>query len=121
MLDRRVNRMTRVATGFWTGFSPGPRAAAISVARAVGLLIPLAHVVVHVANHRKNASNLDGEACRFRTFELKPIVSGISGRDVAEFGTVRPRVQIPGPDQFLTSPGVVGPISPAALVHIRRQ
>jgi hypothetical protein len=30
-------------------------------------------------------------------FEQKSIVSAISERDVAEFGTVRPRVQIPGP------------------------
>jgi hypothetical protein len=29
--------------------------------------------------------------------DLKPIVSSVSGRKVSEFGTVRPRVQIPGP------------------------
>jgi len=32
-----------------------------------------------------------------RRIELKSIVSGIPGREFAEFGTVRPRVQIPGP------------------------
>src|SRR5438105_12841426 len=31
------------------------------------------------------------------SFEPKSIVFGISGRKVSEFGTVRPRVQIPGP------------------------
>ena len=30
-------------------------------------------------------------------FELKSTVIAISGREVSEFGTVRPRVQIPGP------------------------
>jgi hypothetical protein len=30
-------------------------------------------------------------------FEQKSIVSAISGRDISEFGTVKPRVQIPGP------------------------
>src|SRR5437667_10379880 len=30
-------------------------------------------------------------------FAQKSILSAISGRDVSEFGTVRPRVQIPGP------------------------
>ena len=35
-----------------------------------------------------------------RAVELKAIVSAVSERDVSEFGTVRPRVQIPGPDQI---------------------
>jgi len=52
---------------------------------------PSGHVVVHVVNGPKNGSNLDGAVGRIRTFELKPIVSAISGRDVSEFGTVRPR------------------------------
>ena len=58
---------------------------------------PSGHVALHVVIHRKNAANLDGVPGRSRRIELKPIVSDISGREVAEFGTVRPRVQIPGP------------------------
>src|SRR6266571_980544 len=40
-------------------------------------------------------------------FEQKSIVSAISGRDVSEFGTVRPRVQIPGPRPFLYSKSAI--------------
>ena len=29
--------------------------------------------------------------------ELKPLKNGLGGRDRLDFGTVRPRVQIPGP------------------------
>ena len=58
-------------------------------------------VVVHVVIQPKNASNLDGAAGRVRSFELKPIASAVSGREFAEFGTVRPRVQIPGPRPVL--------------------
>ena len=54
-------------------------------------------VALHVAIRGKSASNLDGEPGLTREIDLKPIVSSVSGRDVAEFGTVRPRVQIPGP------------------------
>jgi hypothetical protein len=42
-----------------------------------------------------------------RSFELKPVVSPVSGRDISEFGTVRPRVQIPGPRPFLSSKSVL--------------
>src|SRR5439155_25838672 len=62
-----------------------------------------AHVVLRVVNRRKNASDLDAAVGCVRTFELQPVVSGISGRKVSEFGTVRPRVQIPGPRPFLYS------------------
>jgi hypothetical protein len=54
-------------------------------------------VVVRVANRRENVSRLDAAFGCVRTFDLKRIVSAISGRKVSEFGTVRPRVQIPGP------------------------
>src|ERR1700694_5709146 len=35
--------------------------------------------------------------------ELKPLESLLGGRDRLDFGTVRPRVQIPGPRPFLSS------------------
>ena len=50
-----------------------------------------------VVNRRKNASNLDGALGYVGAFELKSTVSARSGRKVSEFGTVKPRVQIPGP------------------------
>jgi hypothetical protein len=55
---------------------------------------PSAHVVVHVANCLKNTANLDGGIGCVRTSELKATVSAVSGRDVSEFGTVRPRVHV---------------------------
>ena len=55
------------------------------------------HVALHVVIRRKNGSNLDAESELTREINLKPIVSSFSGRDVSGFGTVRPRVQIPGP------------------------
>src|SRR5256885_8842368 len=54
-------------------------------------------VVLHVVIRPKTDPILDEQGGRIGNFELKPIVSDISGREVAEFGTVRPRVQIPGP------------------------
>jgi len=60
-------------------------------------LNPWPDVALHVVHRRKNASDLDAEGGCVRAFDLKPIVSGMSGRKVSEFGTVRPRVQIPGP------------------------
>jgi hypothetical protein len=45
--------------------------------------------VLHVVIREKIASSLDGAASGVRTFELKRIVSCISGRKVAECGTVR--------------------------------
>jgi hypothetical protein len=36
-----------------------------------------------------------------RRIELKSIVSAIPGRNVSGFGTVRPRLQIPGPRPIL--------------------
>ena len=59
---------------------------------------------------RKNASNLDGAAHRARRFDLKPTVSGLSGRKFVEFGTVRPRVQIPGPRPILEFARLSGPL-----------
>ena len=52
---------------------------------------------LRVAIGRKNVPDLDGAAGCSECFELKSIVSATPGRDVSEFGTVRPRVQIPGP------------------------
>src|SRR5438552_10091513 len=54
-------------------------------------------VVLHVVIRPKTDPILDDQGGRIGNFELKPIVSDISGRKVSEFGTVRPRVQIPGP------------------------
>jgi hypothetical protein len=34
--------------------------------------------------------------------ELKIVLKSLGGRDLADFGTVRPRVQIPGPRLFRT-------------------
>src|SRR5438094_2689505 len=55
------------------------------------------HVVLRVVIRRKDVSNLDGIGGGRSRIELKSIVSAISGREFAEFGTVGPRVQIPGP------------------------
>jgi hypothetical protein len=55
------------------------------------VLKPSAHVVVHVVILLENASNLDGAVGWVRTLELKSMVSALSGRDVSEFGTVRPK------------------------------
>src|SRR5438132_14166370 len=55
------------------------------------------HVVLRVVIRRKDVSNLDGMGGGRSRIELKSIVSGISGRRVSEFGTVRPWVQIRGP------------------------
>jgi hypothetical protein len=61
----------------------------------------VARVALHVAIRRKNDSRLDGPVGWTRSFDLKSIVSARSEREFSEFGTVRPRVQIPGaPDQF---------------------
>ena len=62
-----------------------------------------AHVVVDVANRRKSAANLDRGGGCVSAIGLKPIVSAISGREFSVLGTVRPRVQIPGPRPFLYS------------------
>jgi hypothetical protein len=71
--------------------------------------ITVARVVLHVVIRRKNDSLLDGPVGWTRSFDLKPIVSAISGREVSEFGTVRPRVQIPGPRPNLYSkPAICG-------------
>ena len=56
-----------------------------------------------VVIRRKNVSNLDGIGGRLRRIDLKSIVPDIAGRKVAEFGTVRPRVQISGPTNFCRS------------------
>ena len=55
------------------------------------------HVVLRVVIQRKDVSNPDGIGGGRSRIELKSIVSALSGREFAEFGTVRPRVQIPGP------------------------
>ena len=49
------------------------------------------------SNRAENVLVLDGLGPPVGHFELKSIVWGRSGREFAEFGTVRPRVQIPGP------------------------
>jgi hypothetical protein len=54
-------------------------------------------VVVRVVIRRQNVPDLTAEGPTRRTFERKTIVSAASGREFSEFGTVRPRVQIPGP------------------------
>jgi hypothetical protein len=54
-------------------------------------------VVLHVVIRPKIDAILDERAGRVGNFERKSIVSRLSGRKVSEFGTVRPRVQIPGP------------------------
>src|SRR5260370_7349477 len=45
----------------------------------------------------KNGPKWDGYGGGIGKVQLKLIGSGIPGREFAEFGTVRPRVQIPGP------------------------
>ena len=101
ILDQTFYRW-RLKYGAWAQFL-GRNKASCSARRVVGagvLMKPSAHVAIYVANRRKNAANLDGGSGRVSTFELKPIVSDISARDVSEFGTVRPRVQIPRPRLF---------------------
>jgi hypothetical protein len=49
------------------------------------------------SNWTDHGSNLDREAGLSWKDRPKSIVSSVSGQQVAEFGTVRPRVQIPGP------------------------
>jgi hypothetical protein len=60
-------------------------------------VVAVAGVVLHAVIRRKNNSRLDGPIDWTRSFEVKSIVSAMSGRNVSGFGTVRPRVQIPGP------------------------
>ena len=55
------------------------------------------------SNWTDHGSNLDREAGLSWKDRPKSIVSSVSGQQVAEFGTVRPRVQIPGPDQISNS------------------
>src|SRR5438046_629391 len=85
---------------------------------------PQPRVALHVVIHRKSASNLDGGGSSCGRFELNPIVSRLSGREFSEFGTVRPRVQIPGPRPFLYSQsaisGVVQSRRGTAGAQIRR-
>jgi hypothetical protein len=49
------------------------------------------------AIQRKTASYLDARRPSRRSFESNALKISISGGRVSEFGTVRPRVQIPGP------------------------
>src|SRR2546425_8822962 len=79
------------------------RASAIIGSRWRGPTRTLGRCSSRVVNRRKNAASLDGAAGCVRTFELKAIVSAIPGRDLSEFGTVRPRGQIPGPRPLLSS------------------
>jgi hypothetical protein len=57
--------------------------------------------VVRGVIRRKDVSSLDGMCTGCCTVEVTSIVSDVSGREFAEFGTVRPRVQIPGPPTSL--------------------
>src|SRR5437667_10664458 len=54
---------------------------------------------------------------RSSDFEQESSVSTISGREFSEFGTVRPRVQIPGPRPFLNSEPSSGAIQHASGGH----
>jgi len=77
------------------------------------------HVALHVVIGRKNVADLDGAGSSFRNFDLKPIVSDISGRYVAEFATVRPRVQIPGPRPFSYSISTISNVVWESAAHRR--
>src|SRR5436190_21166255 len=54
-------------------------------------------------------------------FELKPTDSAVSGRNVSEFGTVRPRVQIPGPRPKIVFKSRSSPAPSSARVTGRSQ
>jgi hypothetical protein len=73
-----------------------PRAMA-ALDQAGTRLDDLHSVVLHVVIRMKIRANLDAPGVSTWRIELITIVSIISGREFAEFGTVRPRVQIPGP------------------------
>ena len=68
------------------------------------------NVVSRVAIWPKNGPSLDEPALEVIDFELDSLKTCIAGRPRVEFGTVRPRVQIPGPrpDFELTLPLVSG-------------
>ena len=70
--------------------------------RRLGYVRPI-DPVLPVVIQTENASSLDGVSGFIKTFELTPILSAISGRNVSEFGTVRPRLQSRAPDQCLRS------------------
>src|SRR5690348_9580795 len=55
------------------------------------------NVVSRVAIWPKNGPSLDEPALEVIDFELDSLKTCIAGRPRVEFGTVRPRVQIPGP------------------------
>ncbi len=76
-------------------------------------------VVVGVVNGRKGVSDLDGIGAGPRRIELKSILSSVSGREVSEFGTVRPRVQIPGPRPFLYSKSTILDVGLESADHRR--
>src|SRR5436190_23979579 len=75
-------------------------------------------VVLHVVIRRKKASNLDAATGSVRTFEQKSIVSAFSGRNSSEFGTVRPRVQIPGPRPVFEFRVVVSRLTPGGSTNM---
>jgi len=54
-------------------------------------------VVLHVVIGLKDPLEMDVAVGWARTFGQKLSVAGVSGREIPEFRTVRPRVQIPGP------------------------
>ena len=77
----------------------------------------IVRLVVGVANRNQKASNLDGTVGCVKPFELEPIVSATCGREISEFGTVRPRVQIPGPRPKILFRIETLPASPTPPCH----
>ena len=88
-----VDTKNAVFKTVWSCERPGPLSGPVE-----GL-----HVVVHVVIRRKNPANLDAYRRRGRNFDAKTLKTDPSGRNVLEFGTVRPRVQIPGPRPVLVN------------------
>ena len=76
-------------------------------------------VALHVVIRPKNASNLDESRRSVGRFELKSTVSRSSGRISLEFGTVKPRVQIPGPRPVFVFSIVISRFTQGAPSHGR--
>src|SRR5690348_463870 len=55
------------------------------------------HVVVRVVSKRHRWRKLARNDPSSARIKLKTLENGLGGRDRLDFGTVRPRVQIPGP------------------------
>jgi hypothetical protein len=105
----RRPRASSICVGRWYMRGPWPRSSDRGSAKASPILRKL-RVVLHVVIRQKIDPFLDEQGGRIRNFELKSIVSSVSGRDVSEFGTVRPRVQIPGPRPILNSESAISTI-----------